>query len=263
MKKGITTVSVFIMLAIIVFLLGTITVSTYSTINNSKKMAFALEISSIQEEVDRYVKEYSRDSLPISDNVYTIDLSDITENIIEEQFDGETKNANNEIGLYEVDLSVLGIDYTQYGNKENEKDIYVLSKETNKVYYLLGIKTKDKTYYTLTQDLIDIKERKEKEKKETTSTAPVITADAIISKTLSDGTKETYLPNIKVSGKNIKIVKYEIGLIDEDIAKDYFKSNGYTVTGDRIKLKEQDSVTLYAENDRGEYTVLYCEGYID
>ncbi len=263
MKKGITTVSVFIMVAIIVFLLGTITVSTYSTIQNAKKIAFALEISSIQEEVDRYVKEYGNDTLPISDNVYTLDLSDVTGSDNVQQFTEETKNANNEIILYEIDLSTLGIDYTEYGNKDNEKDVYVVSKETNNVYYLAGLKAGDKTYYTLTQDLIDIKDRKEKEKTVTESTAPVITAGDIISKTLDDGTKETYLSNIKVIGENIKIVKYEIGKISEDIAKDYFKSNGYTITGDRIKLKEKDSVTLYAENNKGQYMVLHCEDYID
>ena len=35
------------------------------------------------------------------------------------------------------------------------QDIYVFSKESGRVYYLEGVKYKDRTYYTLTQELID------------------------------------------------------------------------------------------------------------
>ena len=42
--------------------------------------------------------------------------------------------------LYELDLTLLGIEDVQYGKKLRPKDIYVFSKETGNVYYLEGIK---------------------------------------------------------------------------------------------------------------------------
>ena len=57
MKKGITATSVAIMVVVIIILLGTITTISYNSIQNAKKMVLSLEISNIQEEVDRYVKD--------------------------------------------------------------------------------------------------------------------------------------------------------------------------------------------------------------
>ncbi|MBR5227560.1 MAG: SUMF1/EgtB/PvdO family nonheme iron enzyme, partial [Clostridia bacterium] len=137
-------------------------------------------------------------------------------------------------------------------------DVYVVSKETGIVYYLEGVKAGSKTYYTRTQDLIDIKERNEKEEEEPENvSAPVISSDGIITKTLASGEEESYLANIKVKGKNIKTIKYEIGIISSDIAKEYFKSNGASIASDRLKLKDKEHVTLYAENENGDYAVKY------
>ena len=150
MKKGITAASVVVLVLVITILLGTVTITSYNSIRNAEKIAFSLEISNIQEEVDSYVKDSEDGNYPISGNVYTLSLQNITTPVIT-QFDGETKNSNNEITLYEIDMSAIKISGTQFGNKDNEKDVYVLSKETGKVYYLAGVKYKETTYYTLTE----------------------------------------------------------------------------------------------------------------
>jgi len=165
MKKGITAVTVAILVTLIVILTGTVTISSYNSLQNAKKIIFALELSNIQEELDRHMRDSIESEYPITGSQYTFTVSTSSEKIAE-QFDNETKNSDNEVTLYEFDLSAIGIDDTEYGNKKTEKDIYVLSKETGRVFYLQGIKFKDMTYYTLTQDLIDIKERNEKEEAE-------------------------------------------------------------------------------------------------
>lgn len=258
MKKGITAASVVVLVLVITILLGTVTITSYNSIRNAEKMAFSLEISNIQEEVDDYIKDSEDGDYPISGNVYTLSLQDITTSVMS-QFDGETKNSNNEITLYEIDMAAIKISDTQFGNKDSEKDVYVLSKETGKVYYLAGVKYEDTTYYTLTEELIDIDKRNEKM---TSNNAvlikPNITFDnELLVKEVPDGEKEIYLTNVQVSGDDIKVFKYEIGVIAENVAKSYFENNGKSVVNDRIRLLEETSVTLYAENSKGEYVVKY------
>ena len=255
MKKGITATSVAIMVVVIIILLGTITTISYNSIQNAKKIVFSLEISNIQEEVDRYVKDSIDSSYPTLGNSYTINLSNVSENAIS-QFDGEEKNANNEINVLEVDLTILGIADTTYGNKKTSSDVYVLSEKTGRVYYLAGIKSKNTTYYTLTDDLIELKDKKSKTDTETSSLKPVISADGFITKTLSDGTKEIYLSNISASNSP-KVFKYEVGIIPEAKAKTYFAKSGKAITSDRLSVDEGKDITLYAENEKGEYDIEY------
>ena len=255
MKKGITATSVAIMVVVIIILLGTITTISYNSIQNAKKIVLSLEISNIQEEVDRYVKDSIDSSYPTLGNSYTINLSNVSENAIS-QFDGEEKNDNNEISVLEVDLTILGIADTTYGNKKTSSDVYVLSEKTGRVYYLAGIKSKNTTYYTLTDDLIKLKDKKSKIDMETSSLKPMISADGFITKTLSDGTKEIYLSNISVSNSP-KVFKYEVGIIPEAKAKTYFATYGKTIKSDRLIVSEGKDITLYAENEKGEYDIKY------
>lgn len=255
MKRGITATSVVIMVLVIAILLGTITTFSYNSIENAKKITFSLEISNLQETVNRYIDEDEEGESPMFGDEYVINLSAVSSSSIS-QFDDEVKNENNEITVYELDLSALGITDTVYGNKKTEKDVYVVSKTTGRVYYLEGIKSKKKTYYTLTEELMDLKDKKETNN-EVSYNTPVISSDGFVTKTLSDGSKEVYLSNINVEN-NPKIFKYEIGIITEDIAKEYFKNNGKTVLGNKLKFDDVYDITLYAENEIGEYNVLYC-----
>lgn len=255
MRKGITATSVAIMVLIIMILIGTITTLSYNSMQNAKKIVFALEISSIQEIVNKYVTDSSLGEYPVLANEHVISLTSVSNNSAF-QFNDEDVTTNDEITVYELDLSILGITDTTYGNKKTDKDVYVVSKTTGKVYYLEGIKAKNITYYTLTEDLLELDEKR-KTSNEESYKKPMISTDGYITKKLLDGTEEVYLTNIKVTN-NPKIFKYELGVIAEDNAKVYFKDNGKTIASDRIKLEEKTEVTLYAENEIGEYTLYYC-----
>ena len=260
MRRGITVTSAAVMVVIILILLGIVSITSYNSIQNANKLVFAIEIAEIQEEVTSYYKDSMDGIYPLSEKVYTVDVSQVTTDSIS-QFDLETKDVNGQITLYEIDLTTIGITDTTFGNKENEKDVYVVSIETGKVYYLDGLKVSDKTYYTLTEDLIDIKDRNEKNiDTESIVTKPYIDTVGIVTKTLSSGTEEFYLSDIKITGNGITIAKYEVGLIDEEIATTYFKNSGSDINNDRIKLKDDTTVTLYVENSNGEYDIKY-RGY--
>ena len=258
MKRGITAASVAVIVLIILILAGTITVSSYNSVQNAKKLVFAIEIANIQEEVTKYHNDdVINNDYPTNNNLYTLNLSSVQSASIG-QFSGETKDASNQISLYEVDLSDIGITDTTYGNKKNDRDVYVLSKETGKVYYIGGVKAKNKTYYTLTQDLIDIKNRNEKTKENAAQITgtPVITTGAFTVNTSSSG-NDIYLKNIKIDGEGVTKVKYEKKKISESNAYAYFQNNGTTLNNDRIKVKEGEYVTIYAENSSGNWSIKY------
>ena len=46
----------------------------------------------------------------------------------------------------------------------------------------------------------------------------------------------------------------------KDYDEEYFKNNGKTLVGDRIKIEPDTTVTLYAENSKGEYEIKYRYG---
>ena len=259
MKKGITAVSVSIMVVIMLILAGTVSMVSYNSIQSANKITFSLEISEIQEQVTRYYKDSELGEYPISDNVYTVNLANVTTSALT-QFDKENINSNNEITLYELDLISIGITDTKYGTKKTDKDVFVVSTKTGIVYYLEGLKYNGKTYYTITNDLIDIDERNEnKSDEEKELTPPEITTDGIITKTLSSGEKEIYVSNIKVTGDEIQFVKYELGVISEENAVEYFRSNGNTIKSDRIRLRELTAITIYAQNSQGEYDIVHVQ----
>lgn len=150
MKKGISLSVLSVIIVIMVILTTTVTTTGSMALSNSKKMKFASEIAFVQEMVDKYINDKS--DYP-TNNIVEVDLSNVTANSIV-QFDDEIKNGNV-ITLYEIDFSLLGKTDLIYGTKEegDAKDVYALSKETGRVYYIKGLKVRDITYYTLTEDL--------------------------------------------------------------------------------------------------------------
>lgn len=150
MKKGISLLALVATVVILSILLTTVTISGIATVNNANKMTFATEVSLIQESSNSYLAK-NNGEFPIGDSLQ-LDISGVTVNS-KVQFEGETIT-NNKIVLYKLDYKLLDISSLKYGLEEDgPADIYVVSKDTKKVYYAKGIAVGDKTYYTLTDDL--------------------------------------------------------------------------------------------------------------
>ena len=153
MKSGISLVTLFIMTLILVILATTTTVSGINALNRAKLTKFASELGQIQNLVDSY-KEANSGEYPVGDTA-VLDISGLT-TVSKMQFADETKINSTKINLFVIDMSLLSKTDLTYGNKKTDKDIYVVSKETGKVYYAEGFKANGKTYYTLTTDLFDV-----------------------------------------------------------------------------------------------------------
>lgn len=150
MKRGITLLALVATIAIMSILLSTVTISGIATMNNAKKMSFASEISLVQESTNTYITQHNG-TFPVSDSIQ-LDVSLVSANSLS-QFDDENI-VEDKIVLYKIDYEKLGITSLKYGlNDDGEEDIYVISKDTKKVYYAKGIPVGSITYYTLTDDL--------------------------------------------------------------------------------------------------------------
>lgn len=147
MRNGISLVSLMVAIVIIILLISTVSISAISSINNARKINFATEISFIQESVNSYYTK--NNALPILEKI-DFDFSKIDEKYMEQFVSEDT------IEMYKLDLKKLGKIDTVFGKGESKNDFYVVSLNTNNVYYLAGINVGDKIYYTLTDDLMTV-----------------------------------------------------------------------------------------------------------
>lgn len=149
-KQGITVTMLTITIIILTILAGTITYSIYSTINYSNISTWISEICYIQDIASEKLKESTVANF-VGDSIY-IDLTGVGSNEISEQFEGETIS-DNRVAVQVLNLEKLNVTNTMYGKLSTEKDVYAISQQTGKVYYVEGIELNDTIYYTATTSL--------------------------------------------------------------------------------------------------------------
>ena len=339
-KQGITVTMMVVTIIILTILATTITITTYSTINYSKLSTWANEMQYVQEIVDEQLSKSSQSDFTLGEVILYIES-----NSLKEQFEGETITSDNILNLKILDLGKLKITNTSYGNLKTDKDVYAISQETGKVYYVAGIEVDGQTYYSLTDSLrkrfdmntvagklssvvfvpnvvgytnkpitltvklpntytnivisttnneINIGEQQVKENiYEYTVNSNLVGGNYTVNVSYNDGV-QTHTSNYQVTGydvtppeiqgltkKNfvykesdltvldyiidisatdesgIKVIKYALGTITEQQAKDYFEKNLNIITNGRINLDRETTVyTIYAEDKAGNFSIL-------
>ena len=342
-KQGITITVMVITIIILIILAGTITISMSSTINYSRLSSWATEIMYIQDVVDEQLRISS--TTDFTADAILLDVSNVDADTLNEQFSGETISVNNTVQLYKLDLGKLKITNTNYGNLESDTDVYAMSVETGRVYYVQGIELDGKMYYSLTESLkdrynlttsggnltsvvfvpsklgynnepisvtvkvpntyanivistsndeIQIGSQVAKEKTyEYTINSNNIVGNYTITVSYNDGVK-TLTSQYKVNGYDItapiinpivhenfvyrevenkfmlylinvfatdnygvKLIKYDIGEVKQENAKEYFTNNGYEISQGKINLDRNTTMyTIYAEDMAGNFSVL-------
>lgn len=147
-KKGISLLALSITIVIMIILASTIVISYSSILQDTLKKDFASEIYSIEKLAQEYY--FMNQEYPVSDP-YILSLSSIQEEF-RDQFEKE-KIEGDRITLYQIDFVQCGVENIKRGHRASEKDIYVISKITGKVYYINGITIEQIRYYTLTEEL--------------------------------------------------------------------------------------------------------------
>lgn len=154
-KNGISLVVLVIIVIVMSMLVSMTVVNTKDILQETGAREFASELKQLE-----YLVRQSKilnDNKNVNTVVRTLSLSDLTSEQ-EEQMSEEIGTSATQITLYELDLKAIGANDTIYGKKENEdsNDVYLVSYDTGKVYYLKGFAWKDKMHYTLTDELKEL-----------------------------------------------------------------------------------------------------------
>ncbi len=230
MKKGISFTILAITVLIMVILLTSITIAGSSTVNNSKKLSFATEISTIQMAVDGYKQK--NNSYPTKNSV-VVDISDLNDYSRSQFINNNEDIQLNRIVLNEIDYEKLSMTSLRYGNlEEGENDLYVVSPKTGKVYYAKGMKIGTKLYFSLTEDL-------SKTLSGSISTKVSNTTTVIFSPTKTDWTKDNVSVDVKVP---LSCTLYNIS-IDGEIISNY-------------DIKQETGYKVYTLSKQGNYSIL-------
>ena len=153
-KNGITLITLIAIVMVSIILLSTIVVSYSSFKTNARKKAFATEIYTIEKQVEEY--KLRNNEYPIISEVQ-YDLDELDSELV------DIISALNEdvtekiVKFYTIDLSKLNLENISRGvKKAGNLDIYVISKKTGNVYYLIGEEIENETYYNFNAELYDL-----------------------------------------------------------------------------------------------------------
>ncbi len=248
MKRGITLITLMVMIAIILIISTTVVVSSVSILNSSRLLKFGTEISYVQSLVDSYSK-YNNGNLPVSD-IVSLDVSNVNNDDLNQFLEEDI--VDGKITLNKFDSSLFeGIDLF-YGNEKgsDKTDIYAVSPKTNRVYYLKGVNASGKKYFTLTDNL--------KEKIGYTDDKNLVDKDGIlfIPSTIEWTNKGiTTIIKVPQDYTNVSV------LVDTTTLTISSTSNGYNVyrvdgVNDNYKLRVN-----YTKNDENLYQEYYINKY--
>lgn len=140
MKKGLSLSTVVIAISIMLILVSSVSVIGSSAITSANFEEYKSNIDRVSDEVNIYVTDNG--TLPATNEVIAI-------NSLGQDFLNQVKgNGDLANKFYLVDISKLN-DYNikkGRGNVEN-KDVFLVTENTNNVYYLKGFKYRGKVYF--------------------------------------------------------------------------------------------------------------------
>lgn len=235
---------------IMLILMTTIIIAANSISDNSKRISFASEIKSIQQAVNSYVTKNEGEYPTVNSIVVDISKLDPT---YQTQFTANQESVvDGKIILNEIDYQKIGITDLKYGNgKRGTNDIYAVSTQTGKVYYVMGVTISNYSYYTLTSDLSKLLKLNDNQ---IDDTDPVI----IFTPNRIEWTNQEIKVSIKIpkifSLLEIKVNGTEISItdpIEEGSYNVYNVSNPGNYSIDVTYRKSEDST----ENSYAKYSV--------
>ena len=140
MKKGLSLSTVVIAISIMLILVSSVSVIGSSAITSANFEEYKSNNDRVSDEVNIYVTDNG--TLPVTNEVIAI-------NSLGQDFLNQVKeNGDLANKFYLVDISKLN-DYNikkGRGNVEN-KDVFLVTENTNNVYYLKGFKYRGKVYF--------------------------------------------------------------------------------------------------------------------
>lgn len=159
-KEGISLIVLIITIALILIITSAVILNINVSVQNANLSRFANDLSYLQDSVkSMYILE---NKLPVKDIEKTLSRETVLNLASNKNRDFlRTELANNgeseDVTFYEIDMKKVGSDMKQVGAGKNGKDdIYVVSNDSLKVYYLKGLLYRKKMYFSLNSDIANI-----------------------------------------------------------------------------------------------------------
>lgn len=220
-KEGISLIVLIITIALLLILSSAVILGINVSVQNANLSRFTNDLSHLQDSVkSMYILE---NRLPIVDNEKLLSKNDVL-NLVndknKELFEIELNNngENENVEFYEIDLKKAGADMIQVGSGKNgSDDIYVISTNSLKVYYLKGLFYRKKMYFSLNSDIASIVKLDNTNTKDMSTTSVNTFAGITVSKSNSGYSNSLGLKIIaNVSeGETVKL-KYN-GIIEKNL----------------------------------------------
>lgn len=141
MKKGFSLSTVVIAISIMLILVASVSVIGSSAISSANFDEYKSQIERVSDEINIYINENG--NLPIKNE--EVDINSLgTDFLNQARENGDTTNK-----FYVIDISKLNDYSLKKGNGNVEdKDVFLVSENTNNVYYLKGFKYRGKVYFS-------------------------------------------------------------------------------------------------------------------
>lgn len=140
MKRGITVSTLTITVIIMLILVSISTVVGIRSIKTASYEEFLSKISRVSDDVNQYFLENKK--LPVTDEIIA---KEGLSNELKLEISNNQDDYNN---LYVVDMNKLRSENVKIGfGSVNDLDVFIVSENTNNVYYLKGFEYKGNTYY--------------------------------------------------------------------------------------------------------------------
>lgn len=192
MKKGFSLLVLGVVVLVLLIIVTATTIGVTNAQRNVKVLNFATELSILQDKVNLYYKKNNK--YPLTETETSINIT-VSDNL--SQYVGETIE-NGATTLYYLELEKIydsngsltdELHSLNYGLQKNEEDVYLVSKETGRVYYKDGVEG----YFTLTNELKEKIGYVEENKDNT-----VIIGNVSFKKSVDDYTNSPITTTIKV-----------------------------------------------------------------
>lgn len=162
LKKGISLIALLITILVMMLLATVAVLSVHNSVDNTNIIDFMSDLQKIQDETQSY--HILQGKYPTIDNkevmtqneIFAVTDSDKRDNLRAEMEQNKDYVENGKNKFYTIDLSKINVTQTKRGIRRDsdEKDIYLISELTGKVYYLNGLETKDNVYFSINPQII-------------------------------------------------------------------------------------------------------------
>ena len=274
-KRMFTLIELIIVIVVIGILAGMALPKFTGVIRNSKVAAMVTDIDTLEKAIMMYQQD--NDTLPLLEETQTFGLQRLSENDMSEIYTSlqETLklSEDSEEYLYKIDLDESGKYHskTKYGHDKTDKDFYVYSTKSNKVYYYDYLLNGENNYQH-TNFSIDIEDNLLTEKKESKPLGEnnkieitkwekkvsgdvkkiIETSDGFVS--IGETAKNSMFPN-GLGYKNAFILKQNkqgdiLWTNTHSYSDTYSGENTFTMFNDVIQTKDQGFIALGKTNSR-------------